>query len=81
MAEKIEKFDLSTTLLSNTFWLLTLFVIVFFFKSLLDVIKELEPTLSLLGIIIICFSTIKLLSWIKHPIIIFKTKKGRLSYR
>jgi len=76
MERRNDEFDLKGTLLSNVMWFPFTGVLLFFVIKFINLIESFQnEELKLLATIIICISSIRLLSWIGSPTILFKTRR------
>lgn len=69
------KVDITQTLLSNIFWLVTVFIVLTFIIIGFGQLQTLEQTDRLLYLIVISFASIKLITWIGRPHLHFERRE------
>ena len=75
--ENVEKLDIKETIISNILWLMFGGLLIYVVIMLIQMASRFQTQeLQLLALIIVCFTSIKLLMWIGHPTLVFKLKDG-----
>jgi len=75
--ENVEKLDIKETIISNVLWLMFGGLLIYVVIMLIQMASRFQTQeLQLLALIIVCFTSIKLLMWIGHPTLVFKLNDG-----
>lgn len=79
--EEVETFDWKQTLFSNLPGLPFFLLLYVFVTKTFEVMETMDENMKMISLIVFVFAFVKLVYFMGNPIIIYKTKKGRLTYR